>query len=81
MAQIGQPRAKQAVANLEAMVEKAERPIDRQRRKPQRELGEIDGLDPFSDPDYAPKVEALRRDYIEARLAQAEHETASDQPD
>ena len=50
-------------------------------KTPAEILREIDGLDPFSDPDYAPKVEALRRDYIEARLAQAEHGTASDQPD
>jgi len=43
-----------------------------------------DGLDPCSEPDYAPKVEALQRDYIEARLAEAEQETArvrSPQPD
>ena len=43
MTQVGQPRAKQAVANLEPMVEKAERPIDCQRRKPQRQPSKLDG--------------------------------------
>jgi len=39
-------------------------------------LRAIDALDPFNDPDYAPKVEALRREYIEPRLAEAEQEAA-----
>ena len=59
-----------------------------QKREGQLRLSEFqsrsDGLDPCSEPDYAPKVEALRRDYLEARLAEAEQETArvrSPQPD
>ena len=44
-------------------------------KTPAEILREIDGLDPFGDPDYAPKVEVLRRAYIEARLSEAEHES------
>jgi hypothetical protein len=43
-------------------------------------LRALDAVDPFNDPDYAPKVEALRRDYIEARLAEAEPETTPFRP-
>ena len=49
-------------------------------KTPAEILREIDGLDPFGDPDYAPKVEALRRAYLEARLAEAEHESARVRP-
>ena len=49
-------------------------------KTPAEILREMDGLDPVSDPDYAPKVEALRRDYLEARLAEAEQETARVRP-
>jgi hypothetical protein len=49
-------------------------------KTPAESLRTIDALDPFNDPDYAPKVEALRRDYIEARLAEADRETARVRP-
>jgi len=49
-------------------------------KTPAEILREMDGLDPFSDPDYAPKVETPRRAYIEARLAEAEQETARVRP-
>jgi len=49
-------------------------------KTPAEILRAIDALDPFNDPDYALKVEALRREYIEARLAEAEQETARVRP-
>ena len=49
-------------------------------KTPAEILREMDDLDPFSDPDYAPKVEALRLDYLEARLAEAEQETSRVRP-
>jgi len=49
-------------------------------KTPAEILRALDALDPFNDPDYAPKVEALRHDYIAARLAEAEPETAPVRP-
>ena len=43
-------------------------------------LRAIDALDPFTDPDYALKLDALRREYLEARLAEAEQESARVKP-
>jgi len=45
-------------------------------KTPAEILRAIDAL----DPDYALKVEALRREYIAARLAEAEQETARVRP-
>ena len=42
-AEIGEPRAEQAVADLQAMIEKAERPIGGQRRQPERQPRELHG--------------------------------------
>ena len=41
--QVGEPRAEQAVADLEVVIEKAQRPIGRQRREPERQPRELDG--------------------------------------
>ncbi len=49
-------------------------------KTPAEILRAIDALDPFNDPDYALKIETLRREYIEARLAEADQEAAGVRP-
>ena len=41
--QVGEPRSEQAVADLEPVIEKAQRPIGRERRQPERQTRELDG--------------------------------------
>src|SRR5580765_8365207 len=42
MPQVGEPRAKEAVPDLEPVIEKAERTISGQRREPEREARKLD---------------------------------------